>query len=92
MFSDFSSRVSFAFLNTVSYLSDFALPKLFFHKTEFNAEGVSKISGALDENSDTLVAEFKEVVDLGKGYTSFAGKSDDYDGSVLFIYKMDGIE
>ena len=59
---------------------------------EFNAEGVSKISGVLDENSDTLVAEFKEIVDLGKGYTSFAGKSDDYDGSVLFIYKMDGIE
>ena len=59
---------------------------------EFNAEGVSKISGVLDENSDTLVAEFKEIVDLGKGYTSFAGKSDDYNGSVLFIYKMDGIE
>lgn len=59
---------------------------------EFNAEGISKISNAFDENSDTLVAEFKEIIDLGKDYKSFAGKSDDYEGNVIFIYKMDGIE
>lgn len=59
---------------------------------EFNAKGISKVTDAFDENSDNLLAEFKKLLDLGKEYKSFAGKSDDYDGNVIFIYKMDGIE
>ena len=59
---------------------------------EFNAKGISKVTDAFDENSDNLLAEFKKLIDLGKDYKSFAGKSDDYDGNVIFIYKMDGIE
>ena len=59
---------------------------------EFNDKGISKVTDAFDENSDNLLAEFKKLLDLGKEYKSFAGKSSDYDGNVIFIYKMDGIE
>ena len=58
---------------------------------EFNDEAVSKIDKAFDDNSDNLIVELKTLMDLGKDYKSFAGKSDDYDGNVIFIYKMDGI-
>ncbi|MBO4389351.1 MAG: hypothetical protein J5825_00665 [Lachnospiraceae bacterium] len=58
---------------------------------QFKEEGISKLSGAFDDSSDTLISEFKELLDLGKNYKSFAGKSNDYDGNVIFIYKMDGI-
>ena len=59
---------------------------------KFNDEAISKVSDAFDENSDNLIVEIKKMMDLGKEYKSFAGKSDDYDGNVIFIYKMDSIE
>ena len=55
---------------------------------QFNEEGISKLTGALDENQ---LHELKTVLDAMRdrleNYTSFAGAPDDADGSVKFIYK-----
>ena len=55
---------------------------------QFNEEGISKLTGALDEEQ---IHGLKTVLDEMTGrledYTSFAGKSEDASGSVKFIYK-----
>ena len=55
---------------------------------QFNEEGISKLTGALDENQ---LHELKTVLDAMRdrleSYTTFAGAPDDADGSVKFIYK-----
>ena len=55
---------------------------------QFNDEGISKLTGALDEDQ---IHDLKIVLDeMGsrlEDYTSFAGKSEDASGSVKFIYK-----
>ena len=55
---------------------------------QFNEEGISKLTGARDENQ---LHELKTVLDAMRdrleNYTSFAGAPDDADGSVKFIYK-----
>ena len=55
---------------------------------QFNEEGISKLTGALDENQ---LHELKTVLDAMKDrlddYTTFAGAPEGADGSVKFIYK-----
>ena len=55
---------------------------------QFNEEGISQITSLVGSDAiDTI----KKVINLGKDYQSFAGKADDMDGSVTFIYKTEGV-
>lgn len=59
---------------------------------QFNNEGVQKLIDAVDGDLGGLAARLKATIDVSKDYKSFAGISDDMDGSVRFIYKTDAIE
>ena len=55
---------------------------------QFNDEGISKLTGALDEEQiHGLKTVLDEMTSRLEDYTSFAGKSEDASGSVKFIYK-----
>ena len=54
---------------------------------EFNDTGISKITSLVGDDADIAIATIKEVVKLGKNYTSFTGTSDGKESSVVFIYK-----
>ena len=55
---------------------------------QFNEEGISKLTGALDEDQiHGLKTVLDEMTSRLEDYTSFAGKSEDASGSVKFIYK-----
>ncbi len=55
---------------------------------QFNEEGISKLTGALDENQlHGLKTVLDEMTDRLENYTSFAGAPDDAENSVKFIYK-----
>lgn len=58
---------------------------------KFNNEGISKLSNLVDSDANELIDTLKAVIESGKDYQSFAGKKDGMDGSVVFIYKIDGI-
>ena len=55
---------------------------------QFNDEGISKLTGALDQDQlHGLKTVLDEMTDRLENYTSFAGKSKDASGSVKFVYK-----
>ena len=55
---------------------------------QFNEEGISKLTGALDEDQlHGLKTVLDEMTDRLENYTSFAGALDDAENSVKFIYK-----
>jgi putative membrane protein len=55
---------------------------------QFNEEGISKLTGALDEEQiHGLKTVLDEMTSRLEDYTSFAGKSEDASGSVKFLYK-----
>ena len=55
---------------------------------QFNEEGISKLTGALDEEQiHGLKTVLDEMTSRLEAYTSFAGKSEDASGSVKFVYK-----
>ena len=55
---------------------------------QFNDEGISKLTGALDENQiHDLKTVLDEMSSRLEDYTSFAGAPDDAESSVKFIYK-----
>lgn len=58
---------------------------------EFNETGIKALTSLVGTDADTAVATLKAVVKAGQGYQSFAGKTDDMEGSVTFIYKTEGI-
>ena len=58
---------------------------------QFNDEGIEKITKMLGIDAPEITETLKKVAELGKNYQSFAGKADDIDGTVTFIYKTDGI-
>lgn len=53
----------------------------------FNEEGIKKITGLLDGNVNNIVERMKATVDAANSYNTYAGKADDMDGTVKFIYK-----
>ena len=59
---------------------------------KFNDEGISKVSGVIDEVLPDIKARLKAVREASKDYDTFSGKSEDMEGSVKFIYMTDGIE
>lgn len=58
---------------------------------KFNEEGINKITSLVGTDADTALETVKKVIELGQSYQSFAGKADDVDGTVTFIYKTEGI-
>lgn len=58
---------------------------------QFNEEGISQITSLVGSDADDAIDTIKKVINLGKDYQSFAGKADDMDGSVTFIYKTEGV-
>ena len=55
---------------------------------QFNEEGISKRTGALDQDQlHGLKTVLDEMTDRLENYTSFAGAPDDAENSVKFIYK-----
>ena len=55
---------------------------------QFNEEGISKLTGALDQDQlHGLKTVLDEMTDRLNDYTSFAGASDDAESSVKFVYK-----
>lgn len=59
---------------------------------ELNEKGISKITGLAGKDLQNLVDRVKATVEVSKSYKSFAGISDDTDGSVKFIYKTDEVK
>ena len=56
--------------------------------TQFNEEGISKLTGALDQDQlHGLKTVLDEMTDRLNDYTSFAGAPDDAESSVKFVYK-----
>ena len=56
--------------------------------TQFNEEGISKLTGALDQDQlQGLKTVLDEMTDRLNDYTSFAGAPDDAESSVKFVYK-----
>ena len=58
---------------------------------QFDEEGIQKIVDMVDVDAKTVVDTIKGVAELGNDYNSFAGKTDDRDGSCVFIYKLSGV-
>lgn len=58
---------------------------------QFNEEGVEKITSLALDDGTKWVDTFKQMITLGKEYQSFAGKTQTMEGSVMFIYKTEGI-
>ena len=55
---------------------------------QFNEEGISKLTGALDQDQlHGLKTVLDEMTDRMNDYTSFAGAPDDAESSVKFVYK-----
>ena len=55
---------------------------------QFNEEGISKLTGALDQDQlHGLKPVLDEMTDRLNDYTSFAGAPDDAESSVKFVYK-----
>ena len=59
--------------------------------TQFDEEGIQSIVDLVDVDAKEVTDTIKGIADLGESYTSFAGKSEDREGSCVFIFKLDGI-
>lgn len=57
----------------------------------FNDEGVQKLLEAVDGDLGSLLARLRATIDVSKNYKSFAGISEDMDGQVKFIFRMESI-
>lgn len=53
----------------------------------FDEEGIRKISDLAGADLDTLVERLQAISQVSRNYNSFAGISDDMDGTVKFIIK-----
>lgn len=53
----------------------------------FNEEGIKKITDLIDGNVNNIVERMKATVNAANSYNTYAGKADNMDGTVKFIYK-----
>lgn len=58
----------------------------------FNEEGIEKLVNSIDGDLEGLVNRLQATVNASKQYRNFSGISEDMDGQVKFIYRIDGIE
>lgn len=59
---------------------------------EFNEEGIEKLVNSYTGDIKPFVDRLQQVMDAGKGYDSFGGKSDSVSGDVKFIIKTEEIK
>ncbi|MBP3867386.1 MAG: hypothetical protein J6D25_06200, partial [Eggerthellaceae bacterium] len=59
---------------------------------QFNDQGISKITDAIDNKLVKLGNRFTAVTDAGGMYKNFAGITDGTEGSVKFVFETDAIE
>ena len=57
---------------------------------KFNDEGVTKINSVINNDLKDIVETFKAMREASREYNSYSGISDNMDGSVKFIYVVDG--
>ena len=57
---------------------------------KFNDEGISVLTGAVDKALPEMIDTFKALREASQEYNSYSGISDKMDGSVKFIYLVDG--
>ena len=74
-----------ALIDGITQLKDGAM-QLSDGLSRFNKEGIQKLLDAVDD-VDILIERLKATVNVSKNYKSFAGISDDADGSVKFVYR-----
>jgi len=60
--------------------------------SEFNEKGIKKLVNIFDGDIQKLVDRLNAILDVSKGYQTFAGLSDEMTGSVKFIIKTDEIK
>jgi putative membrane protein len=89
-FTQFQSGAG-ALTDGVSQLKDGAM-QLTDGLKQLNEEGIQKLVDAVDGDLGKLAARAKATLDVSRDYKSFAGISDEMDGSVRFIYKTDEIK
>ena len=57
---------------------------------KFNDEGILKIKNTVNKDLADAVENLKALRDASREYNSYSGISDSMDGSVKFIYVVDG--
>ena len=57
---------------------------------KFNDEGISVLTGAVDKALPEITDTFRALREASKEYNSYSGISDKMEGSVKFIYLVDG--
>ena len=60
--------------------------------TTFDADGVSKLTGAINEDLDPLLARAQLLIEAAQSYNNYSGLAEGMDGAVRFIYRTDAIE
>lgn len=60
--------------------------------SQFNEQGIKKLSDAVDGNLSGLLDRLKATVNVSKKYKTFSGLDDNMDGQVKFIYRTDSIK
>lgn len=60
--------------------------------TTFDADGVSKLTNAINEDLDPLLARAQLLIEAAQSYNNYSGLAEGMDGAVRFIYRTDAIE
>lgn len=60
--------------------------------TTFDADGVSKLTSAINEDLDPLLARAQLLIEAAQSYNNYSGLAEGMDGAVRFIYRTDAIE
>ena len=58
----------------------------------FDADGVSKLTSAINEDLDPLLARAQLLIEAAQSYNNYSGLAEGMDGVVRFIYRTDAIE
>lgn len=58
---------------------------------QLNEEGIQKLVQFVDGDLSDISVRLKATIDVSKNYKNFAGKMEDMDGQVKFIYRTDEI-
>ena len=80
-----------AFTEGIAQLKDGAL-QLSDGLREFDEQGVRKLTDAAEGGVKGLLERVRAIAEVSRAYRSFAGISDEMEGSVRFIYKTDAVQ
>ena len=58
----------------------------------FDADGVFKLTSAINEDLDPLLARAQLLIEAAQSYNNYSGLAEGMDGAVRFIYRTDAIE